>query len=280
MAKKLSALLGRRAGPGPGNGLIIFRVIARPPSCPPDLVGRHHPRRDLGVAEAAPMTSTRRWTGWHATSRLSWPPPPGPQANLRGWRCSTCPRGWRGGAAAGRRGYSGTARPAADRVRAAHRPGRIAGRGPGVPRQHRRLCRVHQIVAVVREKFGLAKMVMVGDRGMITSAGSQREPAGDGTAGRTLRVDHRAARPVIKKLLAEDGPLQLSLFDQQDLAEITSGDYPGERLVACRNSVLAANGPQAEVCWPPPRNCWLSSSPGWPPGGWPEPRRSASRWAR
>ena len=41
--------------------------------------------------------------------------------------------------------------------------------------------------------------------------------------------------------MAEDGPLQLSLFDQQDLAEITSADFPGERLVACRNPVLAAD---------------------------------------
>ncbi|HEX9358431.1 MAG TPA: hypothetical protein VF933_32035 [Streptosporangiaceae bacterium] len=46
--------------------------------------------------------------------------------------------------------------------------------------------------------------------------------------------------PAIKKLMAGDGPLQLSLFDQQDLAEITSGDFPGERLIACRNPVLAA----------------------------------------
>src|SRR5262249_60920806 len=41
--------------------------------------------------------------------------------------------------------------------------------------------------------------------------------------------------------MADDGPLQMSLFDQQDLAEITSPDYPGERLVACRNPVLAAD---------------------------------------
>jgi hypothetical protein len=54
-------------------------------------------------------------------------------------------------------------------------------------------------------------------------------------------VDHRAARPGIKKLMADDGPLQLSLFDEQDLAEITSPDFPGERLVACRNPVLAAD---------------------------------------
>jgi hypothetical protein len=47
--------------------------------------------------------------------------------------------------------------------------------------------------------------------------------------------------PAIKKLMAEGGPLQLSLFDEQDLAEITSPDFPGERLVACRNPHLAAD---------------------------------------
>ena len=41
--------------------------------------------------------------------------------------------------------------------------------------------------------------------------------------------------------MADDGPLQLSLFDQQDLAEITSPDFPGERLIACRNPALAAD---------------------------------------
>ena len=98
------------------------------------------------------------------------------------------------------------------------------------------------IVDVVRDKFGLQKMVMVGDRGMITSAriralnqredGTQRpDPYGWITA---LRA------PAIRKLMADGGPLQMSLFDEQDLAEITSGDFPGERLVACRNPVLAA----------------------------------------
>jgi hypothetical protein len=47
--------------------------------------------------------------------------------------------------------------------------------------------------------------------------------------------------PAIKKLMADGGPLQMSLFDQQDLAEITHPDYPGERLVACRNPALAAD---------------------------------------
>jgi hypothetical protein len=101
------------------------------------------------------------------------------------------------------------------------------------------------IVKVVRDKFGLAKMVMVGDRGMITSAriqamnqlddGTQRPDAGTYEWITALRA------PAIRKLMADDGPLQLSLFDQQDLAEITSPDFPGERLIACRNPVLAAD---------------------------------------
>jgi hypothetical protein len=100
-----------------------------------------------------------------------------------------------------------------------------------------------KIVQVVREKFGLAGMVMVGDRGMITSARiaalNQRE---DGTARPDPYGWITALRaPAIKKLMAEDGPLQLSLSGQQDLAEITSEDFPGERLIACRNPVLAAD---------------------------------------
>jgi hypothetical protein len=95
---------------------------------------------------------------------------------------------------------------------------------------------------VVRKKFGLAKMVMVGDRGMITSARIQAmNQPGDGTQRPDPYGWITALRaPAIKRLMADDGPLQLSLFDQQDLAEITSGDFPGERLIACRNPVLAA----------------------------------------
>jgi Transposase DDE domain len=93
-----------------------------------------------------------------------------------------------------------------------------------------------EIVTVVRDKFKLARMVMVGDRGMITSARID--------ALRDLDEDYgwiTALRaPAIKKLMADDGPLQLSLFDQQDLAEITSEDFPGERLICCRNPFLAA----------------------------------------
>src|SRR5882757_6360708 len=99
------------------------------------------------------------------------------------------------------------------------------------------------IAGVVRTKFGLEHMVMAGDRGMITSARiaalNQRE---DGTPQPDAYGWITALRaPAIRKLMADDGPLQLSLFDQQDLAEITSDDFPGERLIACRNPLLAAD---------------------------------------
>jgi hypothetical protein len=99
------------------------------------------------------------------------------------------------------------------------------------------------ITDVVRGKFGLAKMVMVGDRGMITSARiAALNQAEDGTPRPDPYEWITALRaPAVKKLMTEGGPLQLSLFDEQDLAEITSPDFPGERLVACRNPVLAAD---------------------------------------
>jgi hypothetical protein len=92
-----------------------------------------------------------------------------------------------------------------------------------------------EIAGIVKSTFGLMRMVMVGDRGMITSARIEalRELDGDYAWITALRA------PAIKKLMA-DGPLQLSLFDEQDLAEITSPDFPGERLIACRNPALAA----------------------------------------
>jgi hypothetical protein len=97
------------------------------------------------------------------------------------------------------------------------------------------------IVTVVREKFGLEKMVMVGDRGMITTARIDAlNKLEDGSPHPSPYGWITALRaPAIKKLIADDGPLQLSLFDEQDLAEITSDDFPGERLIACRNPVLA-----------------------------------------
>jgi hypothetical protein len=89
-------------------------------------------------------------------------------------------------------------------------------------------------VQIARTKFALKNMVMVGDRGMITTARIDALREADDTI--TWLTCLRA--PAIAKLAAEDGPLQLSLFDTQDLAEIAHPDYPGERLIACRNPIL------------------------------------------
>ena len=92
-----------------------------------------------------------------------------------------------------------------------------------------------EAVAVVREKFHLTEAVMVGDRGMITSARIKTLKEIPGMAWITcLRA------PAIRKLAEDDGPLQMSLFDTQDLAEISHPDYPGERLIACHNPALEA----------------------------------------
>ena len=92
-----------------------------------------------------------------------------------------------------------------------------------------------EAVEAVRGNFGLKQMIMVGDRGMITSARITDLRKLEGMAWITC-----LRHPAIKKLMAGDGPLQLSLFDEQDLAEITSPDFPGERLIACRNPFEAA----------------------------------------
>jgi transposase len=88
-------------------------------------------------------------------------------------------------------------------------------------------------IAKLKERFGLERVVLVGDRGMITQARLEKtlEPAG-------LDWITALRAPAIRSL-AEAGALQLSLFDERDLAEITAPDYPGERLVACRNPMLA-----------------------------------------
>jgi hypothetical protein len=86
----------------------------------------------------------------------------------------------------------------------------------------------------VRERFGLDDVVMVGDRGMITTAriAALKEVGGLGWLT-SLRAPSIAA-------LAASGALQMSLFDEVNFAEITHPGYPGERLVACRNPALAA----------------------------------------
>jgi hypothetical protein len=85
----------------------------------------------------------------------------------------------------------------------------------------------------LKERFGLSRVVLVGDRGMITSARIRDElkPAG-------LDWITALRAPQIRALL-DTGAFQLSLFDERDLAEITAPEFPGERLVVCKNPLLA-----------------------------------------
>jgi hypothetical protein len=89
-------------------------------------------------------------------------------------------------------------------------------------------------VAKLKARFALERVVLIGDRGMITAARLKEtvKPAG-------LDWITALRAPAIRGLV-EAGTIQLSLFDQRDLAEITAPDYPGERLVVCRNPLLAA----------------------------------------
>jgi transposase len=85
-----------------------------------------------------------------------------------------------------------------------------------------------------RQRFGLRRVVLVGDRGMITQARISQElqPVGFDwiTALRALQI---------QALAADDGPVQIALYDERDPVEITSSDYPGERPIVCRNPALA-----------------------------------------
>ena len=87
----------------------------------------------------------------------------------------------------------------------------------------------------VRGDFGIERLIMVGDRGMITGTRIADLRKCEGMEWITA-----LKAPAIAKLARDDGPLQMSLFDTQNFAEITHPDYPGERLVCCHNPVLAA----------------------------------------
>ncbi|MEA2727871.1 MAG: hypothetical protein QOF70_2346 [Acetobacteraceae bacterium] len=86
----------------------------------------------------------------------------------------------------------------------------------------------------LKQRFGLSHVVLVGDRGMITEARITEDIRSTGLDWITA-----LRGPAIKDLL-NSGALQLTLFDQRDMASITSPDFPGERLVVCRNPDLAA----------------------------------------
>lgn len=89
-------------------------------------------------------------------------------------------------------------------------------------------------VAKVKDRFAISRVVLVGDRGMLTAARLR------GDVGPAQLDWITALRAPQVKALARGGDLQLTLFDQADLAEITSPDFPGERLVACMNPFLEA----------------------------------------
>ena len=86
----------------------------------------------------------------------------------------------------------------------------------------------------LRKRFGFTTLVLIIDRGMTTKANLETLAAAEGLGWITA-----LKAPQVKKLVKE-GSLQLSLFDEQNLAEIASADYPGERLVVCRNPLVAA----------------------------------------
>jgi transposase len=88
-------------------------------------------------------------------------------------------------------------------------------------------------VAQLRADFGIAQLVMVGDRGMISQKAIEQLREADGMQWIT------ALKNASIRVLVEQGQLQLGLFDERNLFEFSSPDYPGERLVACRNPELA-----------------------------------------
>jgi hypothetical protein len=89
-------------------------------------------------------------------------------------------------------------------------------------------------ITKLKERFHLKSVVVVCDRGMVTKANMQTLKDTEGVGWITA-----LKAPQIKKL-ARTGELQLSLFDEQNLAEITAEEYPGERLIVCRNPLVAA----------------------------------------
>jgi len=90
-----------------------------------------------------------------------------------------------------------------------------------------------EIIPVVRDKFGLGEVILVGDRGSVTQVRIRQLKALPGAGWITaLRA------PQVAALARDDGPLQMSLFDEQNFAEISDTRYPGERLICCRNPAL------------------------------------------
>jgi hypothetical protein len=128
----------------------------------------------------------------------------------------------------------------------------------------------------LKERFSIAQVCLVGDRGMLAKARLKDDvvPAG---------LDYiTALRAPEIKALVEGGTIQLGLFDETDLFEVAHPDYPGERLVACKNPALAeeratteraSRSTDSRACWP----TWLRSRP---TASSPTPTFPRSRWSR
>ena len=213
----------------PGSKLAVARgPRAEPPPAPWDSC--------LAWPAVMRTTCTRPWTGCLSAKRSSKPPwLPGIWSTAR-WCSTTCP--WR-------------------RSRAAPAHGRIGHPRDGVKGRlqivYGLLCSPAGIpiaievfegntadpntlaaqITKINTRFGLSRVCLVGDRGMLTHARIRDEV-------RPAQLDWISAlrAPQIKALV-EEGALQLSLFDTQDLFEISSPEFPGERLVCCHNPALA-----------------------------------------
>ncbi|MGH8548998.1 MAG: IS1634 family transposase, partial [Methylococcales bacterium] len=134
-------------------------------------------------------------------------------------------------------GYSrdGKRDESCDRVRPDLYGGGLSGVSGGVSGEYRRLChRGRARAEKLNVRFGLSRVVWVGDRGMLTQTkiDTVLRPA-----GMSWVTSLRAMQ--IRKLQEIRGPWQVSLFDETGLIEVSSPDYPGERLVVCRNPLLA-----------------------------------------
>ena len=283
----------RAAGPGRAGSrdlalaLIISRVVAaRLETVHPDLVGTTPPWARIWAWPARPPTrSTPRWTGWptgrtRSRSKLAarhLAPSVNPSRMAlfdlsSSWvtgRC--CELAARGYSRDGKKGceqieYGLLTDPAGRPVAVRVFPGNTADPTAFTDDRHRRSA----------TRFGLAQLVLVGDRGMITSAriAALRELNDAGTGFGWITA---LRAPAIATLAADDGPLQMSLFDAQDLAEITHPDYPGERLIACRNPALAAERARKRVELLAATDKLLAPHrrPGRRRHAWPGPARSA-----
>ncbi len=112
-------------------------------------------------------------------------------------------------------------------------------------------------VSKLKRRFAIDHVVLVGDRGMITQARIDKDlrPAG-------LDWITALRAPALKELV-DDGHLQMSLFDERDMAAITSPEFPGERLIVCATRISRASAPASARTSSPPPSGSPRPSPAW-----------------